>query len=134
MAELHSKQEKLMGNYYRNRQRARTINTKPSMTEQSQAHDTDINVIVGRFLGTGQAPGRLGEPIPDADMTNFPKDLREAIDKSREVHNLLRQLPEGLQDTPVHELLAMSGKELNDVLKLHREVNAPKVQPTEEKK
>lgn len=101
--------------YKQNRQRARTKNTKPSATDQSQARETDINVIVGRFLGTGAAPGASGAPL-FMDATELPDDLRGFIETARTIDAHRNSLPAQLRDKSVEEILALSPDELTRIL------------------
>lgn len=103
-------------NYHRNKEKAKSRNTEPSLTDQSAARDTDINVIVKSFLVHGQAPGRMEAPIQDADFTNMPTDLRGMIEEGRELHSRLAKLPPELRDIPVTELLALTPEQLKNKL------------------
>lgn len=100
--------------YAINKARARTVTTKPSLTDQSQARETDINVIVGRFLKTGTAPG--GKPPIYGDFTQLDGDLREMIERARTLHKERAKLPKELQNLPIEELLALSPDKLKDIL------------------
>lgn len=101
-------------NYYTNKQRAKTRTTKPSLTDQSQAPETDINVIVGRFLRTGQAPG--GKQPMFGDFTALDGDLRSMIERARSLHRERYKLPKELQNLPIEELLALTPHKLKDIL------------------
>ena len=83
-----------------------TANTEPTLTDQSGARDTDINVIVGKF-GIGQVhqepdPGMYG------DFSEYPTDLRSFIEKARSVDELREGLPPELKTIPLDELLYLS--------------------------
>lgn len=101
--------------YLTNKQKARTRTTEPSLTDQSQAYDTDINVIVGRFLKTGAAPGTAQEPM-SGDFSELPEDLRGYIEASRSIKDTRRRLPTALKDMPIEELLALTPDKLTDIL------------------
>lgn len=105
-----------MSNYYRNKLAAIYRNTEPSKTDQSQAKDTDINVIVNRYGVTGTAPGTTKEPLYE-DFTELPRDLRGMIEKGRDLQRLRRQLPKQLAEMPVDQLLALSPDQINAILK-----------------
>lgn len=105
-----------MSFYKRNKARAVFINTEPSKTDQGQANDTDINVIVKRYGITGTAPGASHEPMYE-DFTQIPGDLRDMIEQTRSIAKLRRTLPAPLRELPVDELLALKPEQINDMLK-----------------
>jgi len=101
--------------YAINRLRARTVNNMPSQTDQSQAEETDINVIIRDFMKTGQATGPAEEPMW-GDFTELPTDLRGMIEQSREIAKLRRDLPKELRDLPVEQLLTMQPTDIKAML------------------
>lgn len=113
--------------YARNKARAATVNTKPTMTDQSQAADTDINVIVPRYAITGTAPGAPGQAIA-GDFTEVPNNLRDMIEQARSVQHLRRKLPGELAEMPVEQLLALSTEDIQRIL------TPPAIPPVEEPK
>lgn len=119
--------------YAHNKLAARTRTTQPTLTDQSQARETDINVIVGRFLRTGQAPG--GQPPIYGDFTHLDGDLRDMIERARTLHKERAKLPKELQKLPIEELLALPPDKLADILKppAPTPANTP-ANPPEEKK
>lgn len=104
-----------MGFYYNNRQRARTFNNEPSLTDQSGAKDTDINIIVQKFKITGTVPGAQGQPM-GGDFTQFPTDLRDLIHTARDLNAHRQRLPAKLRNIPLEELLALTPEQLNNIL------------------
>lgn len=112
--------------YAINRLRARTENNQPTMTDQSQAKETDINVIVGNMLKMQAEPMH---PTPDmgGDYSEFPTDLRGMIEAARSMEKHRRQLPKELRNKPVAELLAMTQEQLAHIL-------APPEEPKQETK
>lgn len=105
-----------MSNYAANKISSRTRNNgKPSLTDQSQAKDTDINIIVNRFLKTGTAPGAPVAPI-HGDFTELPQDLRAFIETSRTIHKHRNRLPEQLRNMPVDELMRLTPDALARIL------------------
>jgi len=102
--------------YQINRIKARTVNNEPSLTDQAGAKDADINVIVGQFLIHGQMPGTTKTPIPGADFTNMPTDLRGFIELGRSIENKKRQLPPQLKGMTTAQLLALTPEELKTIL------------------
>jgi len=113
--------------YQMNRLRAQTKHVKPTRTDQSQAKDTDINVIVGKFLTNGVVPGNNAKPM-SGDFTGLPSDLRGMIETSREMEKKRRQLPPALREMPIDELLALTPDKLTSIL------TPPAPTPSEEKK
>lgn len=105
-----------MSVYAKNKQRSRTVNTRPTATDQSQAKDTDINIIVGKFGITGRVPGATTPPM-GGDFTNLPGDLREMIETSRDMRRRRALLPKELQEIPVDKLLTMTPDEITAILK-----------------
>lgn len=89
-------------------------NTTPTMTDQSAAATTDLNVIVNQFLKTGQSPNR-GNPRY-GDFSQLPTDLRGMIETSRSVAKLRRALPEQLKELPMEELLGLTPEKLAEML------------------
>lgn len=74
-----------------------TINNEPSMTDQGQASETDINLIVDRFLKRGIIPAfRDGGQF--LDTTEFP-DLAQASNAVIEAQNIFNSLPAKLRET-----------------------------------
>lgn len=104
-----------MSNYHKNKAAARTRNTDPTLTDQSQAADTDINVIVRRHQAGGfTQPGRR-EPIY-ADFAALPRGLREMIEHARTLPRIREQLPEGLRDLPVETLVNLTPNDVTRIL------------------
>lgn len=101
--------------YRENKQRAQTRTTKPSLTEQSAANETDINVIVAKFKITGRVPGSQQEPL-SGDFTQLPRDLRGFIDLAKSMKNLKSKLPKELRDIPDAKLLALTPDQLKNIL------------------
>lgn len=102
--------------YANNRKRARTVTKTPTLTDQSQARETDINVIVGRFLKTGAAPGAPLPALNGVDWTNFPNDLRGFIETGKRIDEYRSALPEQLRDMPTDQILALKPDELTSIL------------------
>lgn len=119
-----------MSNYKRNKLKARFFNTEPSATDQSQANDTDVNVIVKRYAITGTAPGAAHEPMYE-DFTSIPGNLRDMIEQTRSVAKLRRTLPAPLREMPVDELLALKPEDIQRILKpADKPADKPKEQTT----
>lgn len=115
--------------YRENKERAKTRNDQPTMTEQSQARDTDINVIVGKFIKTGVAPGAAQEP-QYGDFSNLPSDLRGFIEVAESLAEKRAALPAKLKNMPMDELLALTPEQLTNILTPPAE---PPAQPGETK-
>lgn len=101
--------------YALNKANSRTKNTEPSLTDQSQARETDINVIVGRFGVSGQMPGTGANPMY-GDFSNFPEDLRTMIETARSIDRLRGNLPDALKKKSIEELMALTPDELTNIL------------------
>jgi len=101
--------------YQKNRLRAQTVNTEPTMTEQSGAAATDINLIVKSFKVTGRVPGATTAPIA-GDFTGLPQDLRGMIETSRSIKAKRGNLPKALREMPIEELLTLTTDKLAAIL------------------
>lgn len=101
--------------YYENRKRAQTVNTEPTLTEQSMARDTDINIIVEKFRITGRVPGAQTEPMA-GDFSELPDDLRGFIESAKSIKEVRRKLPPQLREMPIEELLALTPDKLTSIL------------------
>lgn len=97
-----------------NQHLGRTENNEPTLTDQSQAKATDINIIVTQFLRTGHAPqARIGQY---GDFTQLPTDLRGFIEMGRSISQHREQLPEALQEIPIEYLVQMTNEQINAIL------------------
>ena len=108
-----------------NQHLGRTVNTEPTLTDQSQAKATDINIIVTQFLRTGQAP--QAAPGQYGDFTELPQDLRGFIEMGRSISKHQSELPEQLREVPIEYLVRMTNEQINAMLK-------PPEKPADEKK
>jgi len=104
-----------MSVYQKNRLRARTVNNEPTMTDQSAAAETDINVIVRDFMKHGTAPGADSEPLY-GDFTELPNNLRDFIETARTMNQNRNNLPQALRDLPVEQLLTFPVEELKKLI------------------
>lgn len=93
-----------------------TINDEPTMTEQSEAADTDINLIVKRYGVYGTAPGALNPP-QYGDYADLPTTLAEAFELMRSVPTLKSRLPEELAALTIEDIVNLTPDALNDILK-----------------
>lgn len=98
-----------------NRAFGKTENDGKSLADQSQADETNINVILRKYGVTGVATGVAGPP-QYLDHTQLPEDLREAYDQIRSVGRLRDQLPDSLRNRPLQELNALTLEQLNEIL------------------
>lgn len=101
--------------YRENKQRAIYRNTEPTLTDQSQANDTDINVIVKKYGALGTVPVPPGEAMY-GDFTKIPTDLRAMIEESRMLDNYRAKLPPQLKDMSVDELMELTPQKLTTIL------------------
>lgn len=99
-----------------NKHRGKTTNTAPSQTDQAGARDTDLNVIVKKFVQTGTVPGAAGKPLY-GDFSRLPKDLRGFIDQARALETIRGELPKELAALTVEDLVLMDDQALVDCLK-----------------
>lgn len=104
-----------MSNYRANKLASRTRNTDPTKTDQSQANDTDINVIVKRYKSSGVAPGAHSQPIYE-DFSQLPRGLRDMLDAVKSLPMLRKQLPQPLAEMPMEELLSLTPDKLTSIL------------------
>lgn len=102
-------------NHDERRAKGRTLNTEPTMTDQSQASETDLNVIMRKYGVSGRVPATTAQPMY-GDFTNLPTDLRDMIETSRTIKEKRSQLPKELREMPIEELLALTPEELTTIL------------------
>jgi len=102
-------------NHEERRAKGRTYNNQPSLTDQSQAADTNINVILKKYGVTGVATGRAGAP-QYLDHSTIPTDLREAFETVRSASGLREKLPETLRGQTIEQLQSLTMEQLNDIL------------------
>lgn len=103
--------------YYERARKLATVNTEPSLTDQSQARETDINVIVGRFIKTGQA-AVPGSPMY-GDFSQLPSDLRGFIHTAQRLDEYRSHLPQELAEMTTEDLLRLTPAELTAKLQPH---------------
>lgn len=102
--------------YYQNRKRARTFNTDPTMTDQSQAQNTDINIIINRLRDVGTPPPRNFAVPMSGDFTGLPKDLRSLLELAKSANEKRRALPAPLRDMPIDQLINLTTEQLHAIL------------------
>lgn len=107
------------------RAKGRTVNNKPTRTDQSQAADTNINVILTKYGVTGVARGTTNSP-EWLDHTQLPQDLREAFDMARRATEARASLPEQLRKKSIEELVALTPEDLRTILTPPAPTPAPK--------
>lgn len=69
-----------------------TVNTEPSMTHQEFKDDCDVNLILARFLKTGQMPPWQSQTGVYADLTQLPS-YEEAMNTVVHGNRAFEQLP-----------------------------------------
>jgi len=101
--------------YRKNKARAIFNNTDPTETDQSQAHETDINVIVAKYGIAGQANGNpnQGEYL---DSTSLPEDLRGFIEMGRTLEDRRAELPEEIREMPIEQILQLREPDIARIL------------------
>lgn len=72
-----------------------TINNEPTMTQQADAMDTDINLIVKRFTTTGQLPQIQAQAMYE-DFTAVT-DYRNALDMVRAADEAFMEIPAAIR-------------------------------------
>jgi len=105
----------MMSYWKRNKEAAITRDDTPTLCDQSQAKDADINIIIKMLGKTGTAPGAAGEPIY-GDFTQLPRDLRGFIEKGRELQRLQGALPPQLKGKPITELMELTYEDMQKIL------------------
>lgn len=114
--------------YAQNKLRARTFNKGiPTRTDQSQAKDCDLNIILKKFSVSGRVTGTGRQPLY-GDFTRLPPDLRSMIDTARDLENQRRRLPKALRDIPIEKLMSLTPDEVKAILE------PPPKEPKEEPK
>lgn len=73
-----------------------TVNDKPSLTQQSDASETDINVIVARYTKTGQLP-QIQDGARWGDFSEV-NDYRSALDRITELKAAFYEIPAAIRD------------------------------------
>lgn len=104
-----------MRKYLQRKAAAIFVNNQPTMTDQSGARETDINIIVGKMGITGALAQAQGEPTY-GDFSDFPADLRETIELARGLNAQRAKLPEQLRDKPIEELMALTRDDITRIL------------------
>lgn len=115
-------------NHEDRRAKGRTTNNKPTLTDQSQATDTNVNVILKKYGITGKTTGTTAQP-EYLDHSLMPQDLREAFEMARQARGLRNKLPEALRDKTLEELTALTPEELKTILEPPAPPPAPKEEP-----
>lgn len=82
-----------------------TDDQTPTMTDQSGAEDTDVNVIVKRYGVYGTMPQGTANPQYGQDLSEIPTDLATAIETVRGLEALKNKLPEGLKKLTIDQLM-----------------------------
>lgn len=119
--------------YAINKAKAIYRSNAPSLTDQAAYKDTDLNIVIPRYLTTGHAPGQV-KPGEFMDLSEVPQDLRGLIDESRRINQYRQQLPEELRDIPTEQLIYMSPEEMRRHIEGVRERNKPPESPKPELK
>lgn len=101
--------------YIANKLNAVHNNDQPSMADQSQAKDTDINVIIGRF-GVGRLAQGNGKVPMYEDFSDLPRDLRGYIEQARGLDDLRERLPETLKTQRLEDLLQLTPQQIHGLL------------------
>lgn len=97
--------------YTEAKKKARFYSNKPTLTDQSQAEDTDLNVILKKYQITGRAPGAR-QTLPHGDYTAAPQDLAGHFELAKSVKDLQASLPEHLRTLTPEQILQLDNKQL----------------------
>lgn len=89
------------------RAKARTTNNEPTQTDQSEARETDLNVILTRYAQSGTVQSHGKEPMY-MDWTEMPEDLQGYLHARAQLEERRLELPPQLRDIPTEELLYMT--------------------------
>lgn len=101
--------------YLARKEAAKYRSSKPTMTDQSQASDTDVNIIMGKF-GIGGTVNVQGKQPIYADFTGLPQNLADMIRMARRTAELRQTLPNQLKQMPDEKLFALTKDELTNIL------------------
>lgn len=103
--------------YQANKIKSKTRTTTPSLTDQSAAPSTDVNVILANHKFNEPALGRGAAEAPQyEDYTNLPDDYRQALELARQLPNTWGKLPPVLQGIPIDQLINKTPNEINAML------------------
>lgn len=100
-----------------------------TLTDQSQADECDLKIIVKRFMPGTMVPGGKS-PQFGVDMTGIPRDLAEAIHAVRNMEKIRGKLPTEFQELAVEDLLSLTPEGIMEIIKKA----APEPPKPEEKK
>lgn len=110
-----------------------TQNTEESMTQQDDAKDCDINLIMKRYTKTGQLPNILGTPL-GGDFTNTA-DYREMVEQIQQANELFQEIPAEIRgrflNDPAKFIEFASNPENLDELRKLGLANPPAPEPVE---
>lgn len=107
-----------------NKERGKTTNNDPTLTDQSGAKEADLNVIVERMIRTGTVNRAKDQPIY-GDFSQLPRDYREFIHQARSLEKLRGELPKELAALTVEDLVVMDNQALADYLKPKQPAKKP---------
>lgn len=105
----------MSSNYRKNKIAAVYRDTTPTMTDQSQADETNVNIIMKKYRVTGLAPGAPKAPMY-GDFTTLPYDLRELLEEAHKFPRYMDELPDALKGMALDEILALTPERLAAIL------------------
>lgn len=109
--------------YAENKERSKTLIIGNTVTDQSGAPGTDINVIVKKMQQTGSMPTGSKPPMWGADLSEIPDNLRDMLEMSRNIEAHRNELPKELQGLSTAELINTPPKRLNDMMTEQKRYN-----------
>lgn len=114
--------------YYERAEALATRDDTPTLTDQAAADGTDINVIVGQFLGQPGAPGTTKQPMFE-DFSELPTDLRGFFEVGMSMQRHVESLPPELQALTVEQLMNSTGAELAAIMHAAKQPAKPTDEP-----
>lgn len=80
------------------RRRVQTINTEPTLTDESQAKDCDANIVMAQWLKTGQNPHMAKAQGYYLDISEQPTDLLAMRNQIEDADEAFYSLPAETRD------------------------------------
>lgn len=116
MAKIYTQLKRYtVSNYHRNKELSKTLTIGQTMTDQSGAEATDINIIVKKLAMTGTIPGSSTPPMY-VDMSEIPDNLRDMLEMSRNIEKHRNELPQALRSLSTAELLSTDPNRLSAMI------------------
>lgn len=101
--------------YAENKARSKILTIGTTMTDQSGAAATDINIIVAKMNQTGMMPQTSKQGFY-ADMSEIPTNLRDMLELSNSMEQNRNSLPDALRHLSTAELLDTPPQRLQEMM------------------